>query len=104
METEIADLDEIFPTRPAHTTLSHAILRSGAPGFVPTSDPRPGMIPYHTLRLVACIQGSPGLTLEEVRQAIQVYAAAHPPRIFGTVADLAGRATDRGCPASSPAG
>jgi hypothetical protein len=51
------------------------------------------------LRLMECIQVSPGLTLEEVRQAIHAYAAAHPTDIFSTVGDLAGRALDRRCPA-----
>jgi hypothetical protein len=46
-----------------------------------------------------CIQVSPGLTLEEVRQAIHAYAATHSTDIFSTVGDLAGRALDRRCPA-----
>jgi hypothetical protein len=51
------------------------------------------------LRLMECIQVSPGLTLEEVRQAIHAYAATHSTDIFSTVGDLAGRALDRRCPA-----
>ena len=51
------------------------------------------------LQLMECIRVSPGLTLEEVRQAIQAYAAAHPTDIFSTVGDMAGRALDRRCPA-----
>ena len=51
------------------------------------------------VHFLECIQVSPGLTVEEVRQALQVYAAAHPTRIFSTVGDLAGRALDRRCPA-----
>ncbi len=50
------------------------------------------------LRLMECIQVSPGLTLEEVRLAIHAYAAMHPTDIFSTVGDLAGRALDRRCP------
>ncbi|HEX9898073.1 MAG TPA: hypothetical protein VGC81_02550 [Candidatus Methylomirabilis sp.] len=51
------------------------------------------------LQLMECIRVSPGLTLEEVRQAIHAYAATHPTDIFSTVGDMAGRALDRRCPA-----
>ena len=51
------------------------------------------------LQLMECIRVSPGLTVEEVRQAIHAYAATHPTDIFSTVGDLAGRALGRRCPA-----
>ena len=56
-----------------------------------------------TLRLLECVRVAPGLTPEEVRRAIQVYAGQHREAIFSTFADLAGRALDRRCPAP-PAG
>ena len=55
------------------------------------------------LRLLECVRVAPGLTPEEVRRAIEVYAAQHREAIFSTFADLAGRALDRRCPAP-PAG
>lgn len=54
-----------------------------------------------TLRLLECVRVAPGLTPEEVRRAIQGYAAQHREAIYGTFADLAGRALDRRCPAPS---
>ncbi len=49
------------------------------------------------LRLLECIHVRPGLTLEEVRQAIQGYAGQHPEEIFSSFADLAARALERPC-------
>jgi hypothetical protein len=51
------------------------------------------------LRLLECVRVAPGLTPEEVRRAIEVYATQHREAIFGSFADLAGRALDRRCPA-----
>lgn len=54
-----------------------------------------------TLRLLECVRIAPGLTPDQVRQAIQAYAAQHREAIFNSFADLAGRALDRRCPAPS---
>lgn len=51
------------------------------------------------LRLLECVRVTPGLTPEEVRRAIEVYAAQHREAIFSSFADVAGRALDRRCPA-----
>ncbi len=56
-----------------------------------------------TLRLLECVRVAPGLTPEQMRQAIQAYAAQHREAIFSTFAVLVGRALDRRCPAP-PAG
>jgi hypothetical protein len=55
------------------------------------------------LRLLECVRIAPALTPEQVRQAIQAYAAQHRDAVFTTFGDLAGRALDRRCPAP-PAG
>ena len=49
------------------------------------------------LRLMECIRVFPGLTVEEVRQAIQAYASRHPEEVFSSFGDLAGRALARPC-------
>jgi len=51
------------------------------------------------LRLLECVRVAPGLTPEEVRRAIEVYAAQNREAVFSAFADLAGRALDRRCPA-----
>lgn len=50
------------------------------------------------LRLLECLRERPGLTLEDVRQTIQVYAGQHPEGVFSTFGDMAVLALDRRCP------
>lgn len=52
------------------------------------------------LRLLECIRVHPGLTPEDVRQAVQSYADEHPHDIFASFGDLATRALSRPCHAA----
>ena len=49
------------------------------------------------LRLLECIRVHPGLTPEEIRQAVQSYADEHPHDIFANFGDLGARALSRPC-------
>lgn len=76
----------------AYEQVAEAVEARGPAGEGPSIRER------EALRLLECVRVSPGLTMEEVRQAVHAYAAAHPTDIFSTVGDLAGRALDRRCP------
>lgn len=54
------------------------------------------------LRLVECIHLHPGLTLEQVRQAIQLHAIRHREEIFSAFGDLAAQALVMPCRRRDP--